>query len=81
MRADNPARITIRPTVMGTSPRAISVKGGPYADQGKLRQRQPGGDHGVGVEQEQKAKCGRGYDYVVGQRGTCNESPVAGHVE
>ena len=51
------------------------------AHQGKLRQRQPGGDHGVGVEQEQKAKCGRGYDYVVGQRGTCNESPVPGHVE
>jgi FAD linked oxidases, C-terminal domain len=51
------------------------------AHQGKLRQRQPGVDHGVGVEQEQKAKCGREYDNVVGQRGTCDESPVPGHVE
>jgi hypothetical protein len=51
------------------------------AYQGKLRQRQPGVDHGWTSNKGQKAKCGRGYEYVVGQRGTCSESPVPGHIE
>jgi hypothetical protein len=36
---------------------------------------------GWASNKSQKAKCGRGYEYVVGQRGTCIESPVPGHIE
>ena len=36
MRADDLARTTISPTATGTSPRAISVKGGPYGSPRRL---------------------------------------------